>query len=177
MSDALPLPPRPNLEQYRKLAKDLQHACKSGDLRAIPDWAARWAETLARLQGQAITPEVRREIHRDIERVERQWHRIQKSNEHRCRLTEAQLFVARCHGFSSWPKFVKHVEALTSAHSPVSKFEMAADAVVNGDVATLSKLLKENPNLTRARSTREHRSTLLHYISANGVEDFRQKTP
>jgi ankyrin repeat protein len=27
------------------------------------------------------------------------------------------------------------------------------------------------------RSTREHRSTLLHYISANGIEDFRQKTP
>jgi hypothetical protein len=26
-------------------------------------------------------------------------------------------------------------------------------------------------------STRAHRSTLLHYISANGVEDFRQKTP
>jgi ankyrin repeat protein len=29
----------------------------------------------------------------------------------------------------------------------------------------------------RERSTREHRSTLLHYVSANGVEDFRQKTP
>ena len=52
MSDALPLPPRPNLEQYKKLAKDFQHACKSGDPGAIRDWAARWAETLARLQGQ-----------------------------------------------------------------------------------------------------------------------------
>jgi ankyrin repeat protein len=31
--------------------------------------------------------------------------------------------------------------------------------------------------LARARSAREHRSTLLHYVSANGVEDFRQKTP
>jgi ankyrin repeat protein len=29
----------------------------------------------------------------------------------------------------------------------------------------------------QARSTRAHRSTLLHYVSANGVEDFRQKTP
>jgi len=27
------------------------------------------------------------------------------------------------------------------------------------------------------RSTRDHHSTLLHYVSANGVEDFRQKTP
>jgi hypothetical protein len=58
MSDALPLPSRPNLEQYKKLAKDLRHACKSGDRRAIRDWAARWAETLARLQGKTITPEV-----------------------------------------------------------------------------------------------------------------------
>ena len=33
------------------------------------------------------------------------------------------------------------------------------------------------PSLARGRSTREHRSTLLHYVSANGVEDFRQKTP
>jgi ankyrin repeat protein len=28
-----------------------------------------------------------------------------------------------------------------------------------------------------ARSLREHRSTLLHYCSANGVEDYRQTTP
>ena len=62
MSDALPLPPRPNLEQYKKLAKDFQHACKSGDPGAIRDWAARWAETITRLRGQEITPEVRRQI-------------------------------------------------------------------------------------------------------------------
>ena len=42
MSDALPLPPRPNLEQYKKLAKDFQHACKSSETGAIRDWAARW---------------------------------------------------------------------------------------------------------------------------------------
>ena len=28
-----------------------------------------------------------------------------------------------------------------------------------------------------ARSGREHRATLLHYVSANGVENYRQKTP
>jgi ankyrin repeat protein len=54
---------------------------------------------------------------------------------------------------------------------------MAVDAIVSGDAATLSKLLRKNPELARTRSTREHRSTLLHYVSANGVEDFRQKTP
>ena len=48
--------PSRNLEQYKKLAKDVQHACKSGDPSAIRDWVARWVETLARLQRQAILP-------------------------------------------------------------------------------------------------------------------------
>jgi len=61
--------------------------------------------------------------------------------------------------------------------SPESQFEAAADAVVNGDIATLRHLLKENPGLIRARSHREHAATLLHYVAANGVEDHRQKTP
>lgn len=56
-------------------------------------------------------------------------------------------------------------------------FESAVDALVSGDSAALAVLLRDNPGLARARSTREHRSTLLHYVSANGVEDFRQKTP
>lgn len=60
---------------------------------------------------------------------------------------------------------------------PNPHFEKAADAIVGGDLATLQTLLNENPELVRMRSTREHPSTLLHYVSANGVEDFRQKTP
>ena len=51
------------------------------------------------------------------------------------------------------------------------------DAIVTGDAAALRKLLHAHPELVRARSTRDHQSTLLHYVSANGVEDFRQKTP
>jgi len=35
----------------------------------------------------------------------------------------------------------------------------------------------EEPLLIRARSPTDHRATLLHYISANGVEDARQVTP
>ena len=178
MSDAFPLPPRPNLEQYKKLAKDFQRACKSS-AGAIRDWAARWAETIARLQGLEITSELRRRIDFEAERTERQWLKYKQTNEQaaRCRLADAQFFVARGHGFASWPKFARHLEALARAHSPVSNFEAAVDAIVTGDLATLEKLLSENPELVRARSTREHRSTLLHYVSANGVEDFRQKTP
>ena len=58
-----------------------------------------------------------------------------------------------------------------------SQFEAAVDAVVAGSEAGLERLLGENPELIRARSTRKHHSTLLHYVGANGVEDFRQKTP
>ena len=32
---ALPLPPRPSVERYRKLAKELVKACKSGDEDAV----------------------------------------------------------------------------------------------------------------------------------------------
>ena len=178
MSDALALPPRPNIEQYKKLAKEFQQACKTGDPGAVRDWAARWAETVARLNGLPDNPDAGRNV-LDVERIQRQWQRIQTSNENagRCTLAGAQFLIARCHGFDSWPKFTKHIEAFAQAHSPESQFEAATDAIVASDVETLSKLLRENPELVRTRSTREHRSTLLHYVSANGIEDFRQKTP
>jgi ankyrin repeat protein len=56
-------------------------------------------------------------------------------------------------------------------------FEDAADAVVDGDLAKLAALLDREPRLVHARSLREHRCTLLHYVAANGVEDERQRTP
>jgi ankyrin repeat protein len=56
-------------------------------------------------------------------------------------------------------------------------FEAAVDAVVAGDLPALDSLIRQNGDLIRARSTHEHRATLLHYVSANGVEDSRQKTP
>lgn len=61
--------------------------------------------------------------------------------------------------------------------APDREFEDAADAIVEGDLAALRTLLMRNPALVHARSTRQHRSNLLHYVSANGVEDERQKTP
>ena len=179
MSDALPLPPRPNLEQYRKLARELQRACKPGEPGAIRDWAARWAERLARLQGAGITPEARRRIDIEAERLPHRWREFQKRSEPAalCTLSAAQFFLARAHGFPSWPAFASHLELLASPNSEVSHFEEAVDAIVRGDTATLQKLLRDRPALAQARSTREHRSTLLHYVSANGVEGFRQKTP
>ena len=59
----------------------------------------------------------------------------------------------------------------------MSTFESAADAIVAGDLETLKQLLRDDLSLVRARSEREHGATLLHYVSANGVENSRQKTP
>ncbi len=56
-------------------------------------------------------------------------------------------------------------------------FEAAADAIAAGDAETLQRLLHDDPSLVRERSPRPHRSTLLHYVAANGVEDSRQRTP
>jgi len=48
---------------------------------------------------------------------------------------------------------------------------------VSGDIASLRELLREDPGLARARSSRPHAAALLIYTAANGVEDERQKTP
>src|SRR5436189_199763 len=79
---------------------------------AIRDWAARWAERIARLQALEVTPEFRRQIDFQAERMETRWRKFQKTRAARCALADAQLFVAREHGFASWPKFAKHLDAL-----------------------------------------------------------------
>jgi ankyrin repeat protein len=167
MSDALSLPDRPNLDHYKKLAKQFQRACQSGKPDAIREWAAAW---LAR-KGDADPG--------DVERAARAWEHLvtERPSRARCALADAQFFIARAHGFASWPEFAKHVDALARENSGAAIFESAVDAIVGGDATTLARLLGRHPDLVRQRSTRKHRATLLHYVSANGVEDFRQKTP
>jgi len=178
MSDALPLPPRPNLEQYKKLARDFQQACQSTDPDSIRQWAARWVDTLTRLHGTAAWQSVKGRENAP-EDIERRWNQLKKTsgNVARCTLAGAQFFLAREHGFSSWPVFARHVQEMARANSSVAAFEAAADAIVTGDAPALRQLLAGHPGLVRERSTREHRSTLLHYVSANGIENYRQKTP
>jgi ankyrin repeat protein len=96
---------------------------------------------------------------------------------------DAQQVVARSYDFRDWPALTEYVEAVAQ-DGPVFRFESAVEAVVNGDLPKLESLLRDHPNLVRARSTRithfdpsRHRATLLHYVAANGVEGYRQKTP
>jgi ankyrin repeat protein len=176
---ALPLPPQPNLEQYKKQAKDLVKACKSTDPDGLRAWAARWVKTLARLQGVALTRELPVRVDRWVAQVEE--FARQKLQDPgggaKCSLTDAQFVIARAHGFENWPAFAAQITAQVRRNSPESQFESAVDAIVSGDVALLERLLLENPGLIRARSTREHRATLLHYVAANGVEGYRQRFP
>src|SRR5262245_4508566 len=49
----------------------------------------------------------------------------------------AEDVIAGVHGFESWQVMERHLTDLVDADSPTSRFERAADAVVDGDVATL----------------------------------------
>ena len=228
------LPARPNLDQYKKQAKELFKAIRSGD-----------RDALDRLHG--FHP------------------RSKKAEPTTLTLADAQLVIAREHGFDSWTKFADQIESILGDRSPkavwrrveqailtgdapaleamirehgamlrqspglswvgdlrqdglgnrgqtdsppdarsiiaakqhfdssddyaaftgamrdpqshVAPFEAAVDAIVGGDAATLERLLRQRPELIRARSMRTHHSTLLLYLGANGVEGYRQRTP
>ena len=178
---ALPLPPKPNVERYKKLAKDLVKACESardGDERAVGTWAARWIDQLVRLySGQTDPIRIRNQANRKIDELENVVTQKLLREKERCRLADAQFIIARAHGFDTWPKLVKHIDALADRTSVVSRFEAAADAIVTGNKPGLKRLLNQDSALARRRSTRQHGATLLHYTSANGVEGYRQKTP
>lgn len=178
--DTLPLPPRPNLQQYRKRAKDLVTASTLKDPGSVRAWAAQWLKTLARLRGVDITPFVQGSFDRAIEGIEqgvREKLARRGAAGGKFTLADAQFLIARAHSFQNWREFANHVEQVSRKDADAHKFEAAADAVVNGDLSTLTALVHRNPDLIRARSARGHRAALLHYVAANGVEDFRQRTP
>ena len=98
--DTLPLPPRPNLAQYRKRAKELVKAAASTDNDAVRTWAEDWLETLARLRGTTSSPFVQGSFDRAIERIEQRVR--ERSAGGRFTLADAQFLVARAHSFASW---------------------------------------------------------------------------
>lgn len=165
MSEAIPLPAHPGLAHYEALARDLDRAAAAGTVEV---WAARWMDQLAR-ELDPVTRSGFPGIGSEAGRITRRWQEARDCG--------PREFVAREHGFATWEEFAEHVQALSQPGSAVAIFEAAAAAVVHGDAGTLRELLQRRPELVRMRSLRQHHSTLLHYVSANGVEDFRQKTP
>lgn len=161
------MPFRSSLEEYQKQAEELLEAWRAGDPGAIQLIRTRHPrfldDRIPWLPKKLPDSEIRSAA---IE------------------LADTQLTIARWYDFQSWPALAKYVEAVAQEDSPVSQFESAVEAVISGDAAALRASLRENPELVRARSTRVthfdppvHRATLLHYVAANGVEGYREKTP
>lgn len=85
----------------------------------------------------------------------------------------AREVVAREHGFGSWEEV-----APAPADPETSRaFEAAVEALLAGDLGVLAEALDGEPDLVSRRSRYGHRSTLLHYLAANGVENYRQRVP
>ena len=59
-------------------------------------------------------------------------------------LADAQLVVARQHGFEHWTDVIAFAEAVTR-DSDVARFEAAVDAVVSGDLTALRSMLRDHP--------------------------------
>ena len=94
------LPDHPNLEQYKKQAKELSRDVATG----LPSALARMHRHHPRLRNSA------------------------SDRPDAITLADAQLVLAREHGYESWPKFAKHIETLRMIRSlekledPVSTF-------------------------------------------------------
>jgi hypothetical protein len=148
--DVVPLMLRPDMEDYTRLANELAAGRRLD---------AAWLEVVG-VPGDCL---VQDSIDRAVAHV---------MAERPSTLADAQRVLARAHGFETWTEFADHVDGIAG-----NGFEAAADAVVRGDEGTLGSLLRTDPGLARGRSARQHHVTLLHYVAANGVEDFRQKSP
>src|SRR6185295_16678234 len=83
------LPSRPSLEQYKKQAKALHKAHKSAD----PEAVKRIREHHPKFSDVTGSEILKRKF----------------------ALADAQVVIAREHGFESWPKIKKHIDTVTSA--------------------------------------------------------------
>lgn len=96
------LPARPHLNYYRKQSKDLLTAATA----AVPEAVERVLRHHPRFHKLGSPDALRSQL----------------------KLSDAQLVVAREHGFESWPKFAKHIETLhlirsfSSLSDPASAF-------------------------------------------------------
>lgn len=150
-----PLPPKPNLEHLKHQAKDLLKA-----------HAARAPE---------------------IAQIIREFHpRFAKASDNEIfaadmKLADAQLTIARRHGFSSWPRMKRRIENPMPAdrldlphHERIQDpaFRRAVDLLDAGEVDGLRAHLRQHPEVARRRLVFEggnyfRHPTLLEFIAEN----------
>jgi ankyrin repeat protein len=123
--DPKPLPARPSLEQYKKQAKELLKAYRSADV-----------ETIRRVKRN----------HPRFEKLSEPGFEISKFT-----LADAQLVIAREHGFESWPKFAQQIEVINSeaaaVGNPVAAFIEAA--IWHGTLEAAEAILAAHPEIAR----------------------------
>jgi hypothetical protein len=134
-----------------------------------------------RRQAASLLPAAQRRDRKTLEFLVGYLPRLQPRGEevltkHQFTLQDIEEAILNYYYFKSWQELEDYTKAVEQDEA-VAEFEQAVEAVIEGRADALSSLLKKNPSLVHARSIRSHRSTLLHYVGANGVEDFRQKTP
>ena len=121
------LPARPNLDQYRKQAKELLKRIRSGDADARDrlNRSHPRVNSLERIESAAVT------------------------------LADAQLVIAREHGIDSWKKFTERIDTILGERSPRAVWSRVEHAMLNGDAVALESLirehgpmLKQTPNLS-----------------------------
>ena len=130
------LPSRPNIELYKKLAKDVVKAWKQPG-------TIRW-------QGQDI-PIDRYHIalrHPRLEKLS-----PEEVDQAKFVLADAQFIIAREYGFESWPKFTVGVEEALANQNPYRDFIRVSCAPLDGtshqagDLREANEILAEFPNL------------------------------
>src|SRR5579859_1432094 len=123
--DTKPLPLRPNLEQYKKQAKDLLKGFRSSQPDAVQR-ARNFHPRFAQGSGSPLGPA-------------------------KFLLADAQLVIAREHGFESWPKFVQRIEVINSEIAanvnPVAAFIKAA--IWHGTLDAAEAILAAHPEIAR----------------------------
>lgn len=150
MSDLPPLPFTAPTGAYLDQARSLLAALHAGDEAAA--WRFKWEHPTFREQ------------------------QIGAVRSAQLGLEDAKLVTARSHAFEGWAELDAFAEVAVR-DGGIVRFETAVDAMVGGDRDVLEALLREDPALVGARSARRHHATLLHYVAANGVEGWRQRTP
>ena len=88
--DTLPLPPKPNLNYYKKRAKALVAAARSDQDTAVERWARDWIESLVANLAVPTTAFVHASINRAVTHIDE---RVRKTRS-AFTLADAQLLIA-----------------------------------------------------------------------------------
>ena len=143
------LPARPNLDQLKLQANELQQAHRRGDVSAAARIAAHHPRRASWSPAQVLADGL---------------------------LTaDAQLVIAREYGFADWAALKHHVETIASLadYTPHPRFADALAAIDAGDTRELRRLLDADPSLITARTRLDPpydyftAATLLHHVAGN----------